>query len=91
MDIVIGTRHLISPESLAKCLWESQAEEFAAFWFAFAKLCEEFDDGGANMDRFARMMAPRFGCARQKPLRELVRLMDFHAENQARGAKAADE
>lgn len=73
MQVTTETVRDLTPHALAVALAKASPKDFAAFWFAFAEACSP-----ESLDQFARAMAPTLGGIRQRPLRELCRLMDFH-------------
>lgn len=73
MEIVMKTKHELTPEEMANALAQATPKEFAKFWFSFSEACS--DD---SLDEFAKAMAPSLGSNRKRPLIELVGLMKYY-------------
>lgn len=80
MNIDMVHQHSVEPARLAAALAKASPQDFALFWFAFAEEVDQADE--SPLMAFAHAMTPRLGAKRQSPLRELVRLMDYHLVNE---------
>lgn len=80
----------LAPQELAKALLQATPQQVKAFWLEYASLIEKCDDPDI-LDDVAKLMAERLGAACQMPLRELLRLIDFHAEAKKRPPHAAGD
>lgn len=84
----IKTNHIqqVTPADLAGVLFDSSPEEFAEFWFQFAKFRDKSRSGLGNnprlydekMNKFAKVMAVQGGSLRKQPLVALCDLMKYH-------------
>lgn len=78
MIVTMTTESEVSPKQLAAALANAKPGEFSAVWLEFYELLRKDSDGGKNrINQFAENMAPHFGSACQKPLRELLSRIDY--------------
>lgn len=78
MKVEMTAETSVSPKQLAAALANAEPDEFKAVWLELYDLLRKDDeDGKKRINQFAEKMAPKFGSACQKPLRELLSRIDY--------------